>query len=190
MEGVEPTNPYGHPDLNRARLPFRHMRAGPLGFEPRCLPGQSRAGLPFPQRPLVPECMSRRFLLGVFPAVDVRLAPASRALLRSRESNPATPFHLTSRQNPPERVSVRVRQVVRRPPGSWGAGRSVEDLPVDPDPVQHGRTPPFWADVRGGRRYYDPQGSACTDRATRGWTGVRSLPAQQVRVLLVSHPSG
>lgn len=41
---------------------------------------------------------------------DSRLAPASRTLLRSRETNPATPSRLTSRRDPPGCVPVRVGQ--------------------------------------------------------------------------------
>ena len=35
--GVEPPRPFGHTDLNRARLPFRHSRSTPRGDSPASL---------------------------------------------------------------------------------------------------------------------------------------------------------
>lgn len=33
-KGVEPSRPFGHTDLNRARLPFRHSSVSPLAYTP------------------------------------------------------------------------------------------------------------------------------------------------------------
>ena len=43
--GVEPPRPFGHTDLNRARLPFRHSRLVPLREQPNQTSTQKRLGL-------------------------------------------------------------------------------------------------------------------------------------------------
>jgi hypothetical protein len=62
--GVEPPRPYGHTDLNRARLPFRHSPEGTLTL--------ARKISSAPPDTITPECRKGRFV-GVLQAFERRL---------------------------------------------------------------------------------------------------------------------
>src|SRR3954454_16932113 len=102
--GVEPPRPLGHTDLNRARLPFRH-----LPWRERTLAAAERAPDPTPGRP--PSGAALR--LRTVPLVDSARDAGPEDTIRGR---PALPDR--SGDTPPVTISAQVQWEVSRTQGS------------------------------------------------------------------------